>query len=99
MLWHHKSRKTVERQPGLICKGKGFEIMNKMAIKAMCLKNRVASKLAAKKTGSQTLDWLIIAVIVVVIGVFLFAIMRTAMPDLFNDMIDKVRTDILDIDP
>ena len=58
----------------------------KMTLKAENLKKR----LLAKKKGSQTLDWIVIAVIVAVIGGILFVLLKTKMPDLFNQIFDKI---------
>ena len=58
----------------------------KMTIKAENLKERFFSK----KKGSQTLDWIVIALIVAVIGGILFVLLKTKMPELFNTIFDKI---------
>ena len=46
-----------------------------------------------KKDGmSDFMAVLIIILIAVIVGAALLAIMRTAMPDLFQDIIDKIKT-------
>lgn len=47
----------------------------------------------SKKDGmSDFMAVLIIILIAVIVGAALLAIMRTAMPDLFQDIIDKIKT-------
>ena len=70
--------------------------MNKLLIKAKCGELNLRKKMALKKEGSQTLDWLIIAVIVVVVGIILYGAMKTAMPGLFDKIILKIE-DLLGI--
>lgn len=43
-----------------------------------------------KKGASQFVEVLIVVLIAVIVGAALLAIMRTAMPDLFEDIIDKI---------
>ena len=60
-------------------------VLRKAGIK-MTLKARFFSK----KKGSQTLDWIVIALIVAVIGGILFVLLKTKMPELFNTIFDKI---------
>lgn len=45
-----------------------------------------------KKGASQFVEVLIVVLIAVIVGAALLAIMKTAMPDLFEDIIDKIKT-------
>ncbi|MDD6484035.1 MAG: hypothetical protein PUF72_05610 [Clostridiales bacterium] len=66
--------------------------MNKLVLKALCKKNEIMGKLkrGCTKAGSQTTDWLIIAVFVVIIGAALIILGKTAFPDLFESIIDRI---------
>ena len=55
-------------------------------VKMACAKN----KLMTKKRGSQTLDWIVIAVIVVLVAIVLWAVLQDAVPDLFQSVIDRI---------
>ena len=44
------------------------------------------------KRGSQTTDFMIIALIVVIVGAALLALLRVAMPELFQDIINKIKS-------
>lgn len=48
--------------------------------------------LKSKKPGNDLIAILIVMLIVVIIGAALLAIMRTAMPSLFNDIMDKIQS-------
>lgn len=63
-----------------------------MNLKGRWLKgfSRKGRKLKIKKSGSGALDFLLICIIVVVVGAALLAIMKTAMPDLFEHIIDMI---------
>jgi hypothetical protein len=51
-----------------------------------------ASRRAASESGEGFIDVLVKMLIVVVVGAVLLSIMRTAVPQLFSDMIDKIRS-------
>lgn len=48
--------------------------------------------LAAVKSGEGYLDVLIKILITVIIGAALLALMRVAIPELFNDIINKIKS-------
>ena len=44
------------------------------------------------KKGSQTTDFMIIALIVVIVGAALLGLLQVAMPDLFQSIINKIKS-------
>ena len=52
---------------------------------------RRAGEAASREEGEGFVDVLVKMLIVVVVGAALLAIMRTAVPTLFSDMINKIR--------
>lgn len=55
--------------------------------------NKVSAKLLTSvKSGEGYLDVLIKILITVIIGAALLALMRVAIPELFNDIIDKIKS-------
>ena len=57
----------------------------KMTLKAENLKR----DFWLRKKAHKSLDWIVIALIVAVIGGILFVLLKTKMPDLFNQIFDK----------
>ena len=54
--------------------------------------SRLAAQASARDEGEGFVDVLVKMLIVVIVGAALLAIMRTAVPQLFSDMIDRIRT-------
>lgn len=52
----------------------------------------VMQRTTAVKSGEGYLDVLIKILITVIIGAALLALMRVAIPELFNDIIDKIKS-------
>jgi hypothetical protein len=52
---------------------------------------KMAVAFAEDQRGEGFVDVLVKMLIVVVVGAVLLAIMRTAVPDMFTDMIDKIK--------
>lgn len=59
-------------------------------LNALAVKARMG--LTARKSGEGYLDVLIKILITVIIGAALLALMRVAIPELFNDIIDKIKS-------
>lgn len=70
-------------------KVKGTDIKMAMGMNRLLKTNRLLCK--EKKAASQSTELLVIILIVVIVGAALMAIMKTAMPDLFSDIIDKIK--------
>lgn len=67
---------------------------NKLVMGMLKLQNggaAVQDRLTATRRGSGTLEYLIIALMVVIVGAALLAVVRVAFPELFNDMINKIK--------
>lgn len=69
--------------------------MENLMLKAMTARdnavNNFRSKFKLKKNGSQTLDFLIIALIVIIVGAALLTTMKAAMPNLFDSIITQIQ--------
>lgn len=53
---------------------------------------KVKMGIMTRKSGEGYLDVLIKILITVIIGAALLALMRVAIPELFNDIIDKIKS-------
>ena len=66
--------------------------MRKLIVRGKAAMNRVKMIcVTAVKSGEGYLDVLIKILITVIIGAALLAIMRTAVPELFQEIIDKIK--------
>lgn len=66
--------------------------MRKLVVRGKAAMNRVKMiSVTAVKSGEGYLDVLIKILITVIIGAALLAIMRTAVPELFQEIIDKIK--------
>lgn len=66
--------------------------MKKLLRKSKDLALSVRRWASAVKSGEGYLDVLIKILITVIIGAALLALMRVAIPELFNDIIDKIKS-------
>lgn len=66
--------------------------MKKSVVMGKLFVNEVKTKLTAVKSGEGYLDVLIKILITVIIGAALLALMRVAIPELFTDIIDKIKS-------
>lgn len=66
--------------------------MKKLLKKSKDLALSVRQKSTAVKSGEGYLDVLIKILITVIIGAALLALMRVAIPELFNDIINKIKS-------
>ena len=71
-------------------KVKGTDIKMAMGMNRLLKSSSLLSK--EKRAASQSTELLVIILIVVIVGAALMAIMRTAMPDLFSEIIDKIKS-------
>lgn len=66
--------------------------MRKLIVRGKAAMNRVKMiSVTAVKSGEGYLDVLIKILITVIIGTALLALMRVAIPELFNDIINKIK--------
>lgn len=67
--------------------------MRKLIVRGKAAMNRVKMiSVMAVKSGEGYLDVLIKILITVIIGAALLALMRVAIPELFNDIINKIKS-------
>ena len=67
--------------------------MRKLIVRGTAAMNRVKMiSVTAVKSGEGYLDVLIKILITVIIGAALLALMRVAIPELFNDIINKIKS-------
>lgn len=67
--------------------------MRKLIARGKAAMNRVKMiSVTAVKSGEGYLDVLIKILITVIIGAALLALMRVAIPELFNDIINKIKS-------
>ena len=66
--------------------------MKKLLKKGKDLALSVKLKATAVKSGEGYLDVLIKILITVIIGAALLALLRTTIPELFNDIVDKIKS-------
>lgn len=67
--------------------------MRKLIIRGKAAMNRTKMiSVTAVKSGEGYLDVLIKILITVIIGAALLALMRVAIPELFNDIINKIKS-------
>lgn len=67
--------------------------MRKVIVRGKAAMNRVKMiSVTAVKSGEGYLDVLIKILITVIIGAALLALMRVAIPELFNDIINKIKS-------
>lgn len=67
--------------------------MRKLIVRGKTAMNRAKMiSVTSLKSGEGYLDVLIKILITVIIGAALLAIMRTAVPELFQEIIDKIKT-------
>ena len=67
--------------------------MRKLIVRGKAAMNRVKMiSVTAVKSGEGYLDGLIKILITVIIGAALLALMRVAIPELFNDIINKIKS-------
>ena len=67
--------------------------MRKLIVRGKAAMNRVKMiSVTAVKSGEGYLDVLIKILITVIIGVALLALMRVAIPELFNDIVNKIKS-------
>jgi len=82
--------------------------MNKMISVKNRIENTINNRIAALQTsvkqfskderGEGYLDMAMKILIVVVVGAAILAIMNTAMPNLFQGLIDKISTELANVD-
>ena len=66
--------------------------MRKLIVKGRAVMNRAKMiSVTMVKSGEGYFDVLIKILITVIIGAALLALMRVAIPELFNDIIDKIK--------
>lgn len=67
--------------------------MRKLIVRGKAAMNRVKMiSVTAVKSGEGYLDVLIKILITAIIGAALLALMRVAIPELFNDIINKIKS-------
>ena len=67
--------------------------MRKLIVRGKAARNRAKMiSVTAVKSGEGYLDVLIKILITVIIGAALLALMRVAIPELFNDIINKIKS-------
>ena len=67
--------------------------MRKLIVRGKAAMNRVKMiSVTAVKSGEGYLDVLIKILITVIIGAALLALMRVGIPELFNDIINKIKS-------
>ena len=67
--------------------------MRKLIVRGKAAMNRVKMiSVTAVKSGEGYLDVLIKILVTVIIGAALLALMRVAIPELFNDIINKIKS-------
>lgn len=67
--------------------------MRKLIVRGKAAMNRIKMiSVTAVKSGEGYLDVLIKILITVIIGAALLALMRVAIPELFNDIINKIKS-------
>ena len=67
--------------------------MRKLIVRGKAAMNRAKMiSVTAVKSGEWYLDVLIKILITVIIGAALLALMRVAIPELFNDIINKIKS-------
>ena len=67
--------------------------MRKLIVRGKAAMNRVKMiSVTSVKSGEGYLDVLIKILITVIIGAALLALMRVAIPELFNDIINKIKS-------
>lgn len=67
--------------------------MRKLIVRGKAAMNRAKMiSITAVKSGEGYLDVLIKILITVIIGAALLALMRVAIPELFNDIINKIKS-------
>lgn len=67
--------------------------MRKLIVRGKAAMNRVKMiSVTAVRSGEGYLDVLIKILITVIIGAALLALMRVAIPELFNDIINKIKS-------
>lgn len=67
--------------------------MRKLIVRGKAAMNKVKMiSVTAVKSGEGYLDVLIKILITVIIGAALLALMRVAIPELFNDIINKIKS-------
>ena len=67
--------------------------MRKLIVRGKAAMNRAKMiSVTAVKSGGGYLDVLIKILITVIIGAALLALMRVAIPELFNDIINKIKS-------
>ena len=67
--------------------------MRKLIVRGKAAMNRAKMiSVTAVKSGKGYLDVLIKILITVIIGAALLALMRVAIPELFNDIINKIKS-------
>lgn len=69
--------------------------MKKLVVRGKLVMKKVKEQMlnpSAVKSGEGYLDVLIKILITVIIGAALLALMRVAIPELFNDIIDKIKS-------
>ena len=71
--------------------GRGASRPGKKAMRPIARAMRLMASAASREEGEGFVDVLVKMLIVVVVGAALLAIMRTAVPQLFSDMVAKVR--------
>lgn len=62
-----------------------------MTLKRKQVESCIGKKLKLNKKGSQTTDFMIIALIVVIVGAALLGLLKVAMPELFQGILDKIK--------
>ena len=65
--------------------------IRKMEVKAMLGAKKLKNKLVSTKRGSLTLEWLIYAVAAVVLGAIVYAAMKKFMPNILNQITEKIQ--------
>lgn len=73
---------------------KEIVIMNairKMEVKAVLKAGELKNKFLSTKRGSQTFEYLIYAVVAVVLGAIVFAVMKKFMPGILDSITNKIQ--------
>lgn len=65
--------------------------IRKMEVKAVLKAGELKNKFLPTKRGSQTFEYLIYAVVAVVLGAIVFAVMKKFMPGILDSITNKIQ--------
>ena len=68
------------------------KLLMNVKLKQNAVESYIGKKLKLYKKGSQTTDFMIIALIVVIVGAALLGLLKTAMPELFQGILNKIKS-------